>query len=389
MNNVELDYKLFKAAKSGNLTDAKDLIEKGANVCVVKPGGETPLYKAVFHDHYDLAELLLEKGADVHTSHLMDYSLLFRAIHNNNTEMVQLLLSYGADVHASDSHGHTPLLYAVQNNNQEIAKLILEKGAGVNLTSEQGTALLRVAIENNNAGIVCLLLEKGDNANAANQQDKTPLWLAICRNNKEIIDLLLKNGANIDFANKYVTTALHIAELDTKKMIIEEAILRGIEKPEPRNLTQELSIMWDEMLEIVVLQKEVIFGTTSLWDLCTEKDEKKLEYIVRREEVQNKLSEIDFTKKFTYEFGGIDLKVQFPNFGGKIGDNLKKGIHRAKAVDEASSVECRLNEHCLRKILEVADTESVNKIRFFKSTPTTYNVENLTDPNVNIRSPGV
>lgn len=212
MNNAELDYKLFKAAKSGNLAVAKDLIEKGANVCAVKPGGYTPLYKAVFHDHYDMANLFLEKGADVH---------------------------------ASDSHGHTLLFYAVQNNNHEIAKLILEKEAGVNLTSEQGTALLRVAIENNNAGIVCLLFENGANANAANQQGTTPLWLAICGNKKEIIGLLLKNGANIDFTDRYFRAALSVAENDIKKMVITTAIFRDIEKPARNHTTEELSTMWD------------------------------------------------------------------------------------------------------------------------------------------------
>lgn len=39
MNNVELDSKLFEAVKSGNLADAKDLIQKGASVNIANQQG--------------------------------------------------------------------------------------------------------------------------------------------------------------------------------------------------------------------------------------------------------------------------------------------------------------------------------------------------------------
>ncbi len=294
----------------------------------------------------------------------------------NRTEWDELLAKLNESPHLEKSEWNDLLLYAVEfgnfdkstiefllfkavkMNNFKAVEKFIKAGTDINAIHPKSVEALRQAVNDKNKRTIELL------------QCSTVLYWAVNNNKKEMVELLLKNGANIPLTNEYF-----IASLDRDENDIDR---------------DENDIK--EMIALKVLKKEVIFGDTSLWDLYREKDEKKLEYIVRREEVQNKLSEIDFTKKFTYEFGGIDLKMQFPNFGEQIGDNLKKGIRRAKAVDGASSVECwldekrRLNEHCLRKILEVADTESVNKIRFFKPTPTADNAEKtLIDPNANIR----
>lgn len=71
---------LCYAVERGNISMAKLLLEKGANIEFRDPWGNTPLSTAVFHEGDS----------------------------ENSLEMIHLLLSYGADVNAENNYGVSP-----------------------------------------------------------------------------------------------------------------------------------------------------------------------------------------------------------------------------------------------------------------------------------------
>ena len=56
---------LLRAAERGDQALARTLIQQGADVNASSVDGSTPLHRAVFTDHFDVASLLVKAGAKV------------------------------------------------------------------------------------------------------------------------------------------------------------------------------------------------------------------------------------------------------------------------------------------------------------------------------------
>lgn len=113
--------------------------------------GCSPLLSAARSGNVAEARQLLDSGADVNENFHGETALIYAAI-AGNTEMARLLLERGAAVNASMGYGLTPLVYAAKNQHGELAQLLISHGADmagarVKLTSigadgQAGLALL-------------------------------------------------------------------------------------------------------------------------------------------------------------------------------------------------------------------------------------------------------
>jgi len=111
------------------VSEARELIEAGADVNERDDFGETPL-----HSRRDegFVKLLIESGADVTIKNIyLNTPLHFQ----DNEGVVRLLIKAGADVNARNIYGNTPLHY---RRDEGVVRLLIEFGADVNARDEEG-----------------------------------------------------------------------------------------------------------------------------------------------------------------------------------------------------------------------------------------------------------
>jgi len=154
----EQDVQLIVAARDGNLSKVKSLINKGANVNAMfnvvassmfegfdpkNPGsadpkhilGMTALMVAAEEGYTDIAKVLIDSGADVNMrkgGRNQGYTALMIAVENGHTEIVKLLLKAGADVNAKT--GYYPHITAIDiaksRGYTDIVNILKTAGAG-------------------------------------------------------------------------------------------------------------------------------------------------------------------------------------------------------------------------------------------------------------------
>lgn len=129
----------------------------------------------------DLVESILQR--DVTCKDAVDedgYTPLHRACYSNHVDIANILLSYGADVHARTEFGWTPLHSAVKWSNAECAALMLQHGADVNAESQGQQTPLHIAatVSNCRESAMTLLMEPTINASAMNNSNETAAELA-------------------------------------------------------------------------------------------------------------------------------------------------------------------------------------------------------------------
>jgi ankyrin repeat protein len=189
---------LQDAAKSGDLSLTKRLIDEGAEIDASDQYGATPLYWAAFKGHANIAELLIAKGAKVNTKNMI---------------------------------GDTPLHGAMASCSFAVSKLLLEKGAGVNETRKEGSSPLHIAVERCDKTMVELLISKGAKIDAqiphGQMSGQTPLYRAASKNLLDMAALLLSEGANPSISNKDGDTPLHVAAAYGYKSMVELLLSKG------------------------------------------------------------------------------------------------------------------------------------------------------------------
>lgn len=101
---VPPDERLLEAARTGNLDDAQEAIEDGADVkCIDCHGNlDLPIRIAAYHGHDQVIRLLLQHGADVNAPNYEGLSAPLRlAAKAPHRETIETLISFGAFVSPS------------------------------------------------------------------------------------------------------------------------------------------------------------------------------------------------------------------------------------------------------------------------------------------------
>lgn len=92
----------------------------------VDEDGYTPLHRACYSNHVDIAKILLRYGADVNARTEYEWTPLHSAVKWSNSECAALMLQHGADVNALSQGSQTPLhIAATVSNCRETAMTLL------------------------------------------------------------------------------------------------------------------------------------------------------------------------------------------------------------------------------------------------------------------------
>ncbi|NWW16465.1 ANKR7 protein, partial [Falcunculus frontatus] len=112
---------------NGHADVVQFLVEKKCKLNPCDKFNQSPLMKAVEHQHGNCAAILLEHGADHDLRGASGNTVLHFAVMGSNKSLVELLLEHGADIDAKNEFGYTPLILAIIENREEMVKFLLQK----------------------------------------------------------------------------------------------------------------------------------------------------------------------------------------------------------------------------------------------------------------------
>lgn len=129
----------------------------------------------------DLVESILMQ--DITTRDSVDedgYTPLHRAAYSNHVDIAKILIQYGANVNAQTVDKWTPLHSAVKWSNAEVAALLLQHGSDVNALSEGQQTPLHIAatVSNCRDTAMTILIEPSCNSNTLNNSNETAAEIA-------------------------------------------------------------------------------------------------------------------------------------------------------------------------------------------------------------------
>jgi len=253
---------LVDAARTADVTRARELLSRGADPDLPEPDGTTPLLWAVYNTSPDLVRALLEARADPNVPNDLGITPLLQASRYGNAELVSLLLASGArpsdaelttetplmaaaragsveavqalldagvDVNATDPVDHqTALMWATAEGHLDVVKALLDVGANPNLQARVSTlterknadfpsggfAALHWAARDGNEPMIRLLLEHGADINVRNGDGSTPMMLAIVNDRFDLAATLLELGADPNDGSLFYVTEMRDATTD-------------------------------------------------------------------------------------------------------------------------------------------------------------------------------
>lgn len=213
--NVEIVELLLKAGANPNLSSIESplhlavvrqnsavvgmLIDHGANPNIKDKEGNTPLYRALYHNSEignDIAHQLLKiKDINVNIqNNILKTSALHLAIMNGNIDVVNQLIKK-ADLNVQDAMGDTPLLTSIKFAKTSIAKMLIDGGANLEMATPYKMSPLHTAVIRGNREIISYLIAGGANPNSLNGKHETPLMMALLskESKEEVVYELLKS----------------------------------------------------------------------------------------------------------------------------------------------------------------------------------------------------
>ncbi|XP_036081843.1 ankyrin repeat domain-containing protein 31 isoform X4 [Rousettus aegyptiacus] len=120
--NARGESQLHLAARRGNLSLVRALIESGADVNLKDNAGWTPLHKASSEGSNDIIVELLKAGANVNCENLDGVLPLHDAVANNHLKVAEILLQHGANPNQKNQKQKTALDEADDEKMKELLK---------------------------------------------------------------------------------------------------------------------------------------------------------------------------------------------------------------------------------------------------------------------------
>lgn len=181
------------------ISEAKILIERGADIDPTLPLIASPISFAIENNHTEMVGLLLKSGANATEA-------LYSAITKERLEMIKLIVAHGVKINEKRGGEWTAIHWTAYHGSTEPMQLLLSLGANPCCVLESGetpmhTAVLGASFENDAKNIkrfemlAKLLLKRGAKLNALNNEGKTPLDLAEEASAEGIVRVLRGHGA--------------------------------------------------------------------------------------------------------------------------------------------------------------------------------------------------
>lgn len=149
-NRSELNSKLFKAAREGDIELVKQLVKDGADVNARDEHKHTPLMYASFFGQAKTCQVLIDLGADVNAKDIQNDTALILA---KDSKTAVILIKNKADINTQDVYGRTPLMYALENNNLDTAFALTLYRPNLNLLDDRGSSSVMYLANNPNYSV--------------------------------------------------------------------------------------------------------------------------------------------------------------------------------------------------------------------------------------------
>lgn len=120
------DASLIQAARSGDLTMVRQLLQSGTNLEACDGSGNTALWAACYGDHLTLMHELLQAGANIDHQNPDGVSVLMYAASAGKTDAVELLVEAGASLDLTNHDDYSALDLA---SNIEILRYLKSQSA--------------------------------------------------------------------------------------------------------------------------------------------------------------------------------------------------------------------------------------------------------------------
>ncbi|XP_069104776.1 protein fem-1 homolog C-like [Argopecten irradians] len=186
----------FRACKAGRLDIAKYMMfECKADIELrgfYLYERVTPLFVAVFEQHYPIVQLLVNHGANMNVSTSFGLTLLRHACNSANIDIVKCLVENGASVHQPDDNKNTLLMTAVRGP-VELCKILVNNGASVNATTIDGYTAMWDAIMLGRLDIVKFFLSVGASPFMNIPKEVHNLYVAAFAGNKVLFNYIRDN----------------------------------------------------------------------------------------------------------------------------------------------------------------------------------------------------
>lgn len=192
--SVSQEPDLIEAIQNRNLFLAQELVIQGSDVNQRTPQGATPLHFAARSGQFTITRLLLQKGADPEAIYQSEWTPLHFAAKGGHVDIADLLLQHGAPVDGFAGN-ITPLHIAVQEHHRRMASYLLAHGATVQSSFKEGWTALHVAAQTGDTDMTRLLLDSGAPIDATNTIGITPLHSAALSGQRDLTHYLLSRGA--------------------------------------------------------------------------------------------------------------------------------------------------------------------------------------------------
>jgi len=285
------------AARSGNITLLKKLIEKGikptdtalliaaqgsrretnpietykylVEEVKIKPTAQNKAGQNVLHilagkpNQTEIIKYFLAKGVDVNKADKEGNTPVMSAASAKETAALELFLPTAKNINAQNSKGESALTFAVRYGTPEAVNLLLTKGADVNVKDKDGNNLGVYLVQSYRpAGReketvdpfeakAKLLQDKGLNLAAAQKDGNTLYHLAITKNDVSLLKKITDLKVDINAKNKDGLTALHRAAMIAK----DDSVLKYlIEAGAKKDVTTE----FDESAYALAKENEVL-----------------------------------------------------------------------------------------------------------------------------------
>lgn len=160
---------LVEAAKEGDWSHVRKLLEDSAPVNTVYGDGSAALHWASYHDNLDVVSELLSAGADVSAKTDLGVTPLWLAAENGNAAIVEKLLAAGADANVTLYSGETILMTATLAGNAQVVGQLLAAGAQPNNSVARGQTALMWAAGRGYGDVVAILIQYGADIHARSE----------------------------------------------------------------------------------------------------------------------------------------------------------------------------------------------------------------------------
>ena len=267
---------LVQAARTGNLSKIRSLLEEGIDINHQDHNGHTALITASSKGHKEIVQALLSQGAKIDKKTNGGYTALISASHDGRTEIVQMLLARGAKINDSTDSGFTALIIASMFGRVEIVQILLAHGANVNLTDYSDRTALDLAQKQQikkqlkAAGatveivepVVVIKQNPADKKRLLEEFDFLSKEHERIRKENEQRDTVLlntyTNGEEIDLARERKTEPIKLAAVDIKKRLnIARSQLFILQKQADEAEQSESSTLIKIIKNIVPVKRDV------------------------------------------------------------------------------------------------------------------------------------